>query len=150
MPQAITIEMAILGALIIESTALAKVIDILKPEIFYLEKHQIIIKTILAMNRNSMAIDILTVEERLNKKRHLKTVGGGEYLRELVRNIGSAAHIEYHTRVIIDKYYAREVIKVSHDIKLRALDDHEDIADVIKSYHEQMKELFDYIKEVNK
>jgi len=149
MPQNIDIEKAVLGALIIESIAIEKVINMLKPEIFYLEIHQIIVKTIIAMYEKKYSIDILTVEERLRKKKHLNAIGGSEYLRTIVTNIGSSAHIGYHIRIIIDKYVAREMVKISHDIKLRALHDFEDIGDIISDYHNQMNTLFRYIKKIN-
>jgi hypothetical protein len=102
-PQAIDLEEAVLGAIMLEKDALTNVIDILKPETFYKDSHKEIYAAIVDLFNNSEPVDLLTVTNRLRKKGKLDLVGGAYYITELTSKVNSAAHIEYHARIIIEK-----------------------------------------------
>jgi replicative DNA helicase len=130
-PQALEIEEAVIGALMVEKDAVVNVLDVLKPESFYKENHQKIFSAILELSTRLEPIDLYTVTEELRKKEELDEVGGAVYLAQLTSRVGSAAHVEYHSKIIAQKYIQRELIRVSSDIQTRAFDDTIDVDDLL-------------------
>ena len=130
-PQALSLEEAVLGALMLDKDALPSVLDILRSESFYSEAHQSIYKAILELFRSSKPIDLLTVTEELRHLALLDSVGGAYYLVELTNRVGSAANIEYHARIIAQKHIQRELIKVSTLIIRDAYEDTTDVFDLL-------------------
>src|SRR5690554_6144008 len=122
-PQAVELEEAVLGALMIEKDLVIEVLDVLKVESFYREAHQKIFKAIVELSTKLEPIDLYTVSEELRKTDELEGVGGAVYLAHLTSRVGSAAHLEYHSKIIAQKYIQRELIRVSTDIQNRAFDD---------------------------
>ena len=140
MPQAIPLEEAVIGAILVDKYALASVIEILRPESFYKEAHSEIYDMMLTLFEKSQPIDLLTVHESLKKAKKLDKVGGLDYLLELTNKVASAANIEYHARIISQKYIQRELIKVSTStIK----DSYEDAKDVFELLDEAEQNLYD-------
>ena len=130
-PQAVDLEEAILGALMLEKDAYIEVSDFLKPECFYKESHQKIYKAVQTLSINSEPVDILTVGEELKREGLLDEIGGPYYLSQLTSKVASAAHIEYHARIVVQKYIQRELIRVCTDIQNKAYDDATDVADLV-------------------
>ncbi|RDC58519.1 replicative DNA helicase [Pedobacter chinensis] len=130
-PQALDLEEAVLGALMLEKDALSAVIDILKPEIFYQESHQKIFAAIHMLFEKSKPVDILTVTSELRQMGTLEMVGGAYYITNLTNRVASAANIEYHARIISQKYIQRELIRISTDIITNAYEDTTDIFDLL-------------------
>ena len=130
-PQAVELEEAVLGAIMLEKDAIISVMDILSPESFYKEAHQKIYKAILHLSQNLQPIDILTVTEELKKREELEEVGGPVYITQLTSKVATAAHIEYHARIIAQKHIQRELIRVASDIQGKAYDDTVDVNDLI-------------------
>lgn len=139
-PQALDLEEAVLGALMLEKNALSEVIDILKPESFYKDAHQKIFESIFSLFQKSSPIDLLTVTAELRKMGALEMVGGAYYITQLTDRVVSAANIEFHARIISQKYIQRELIKVSTEIINSAYDETSDIFDLLD--HAE-KSLFD-------
>jgi len=138
-PQAVPLEEAVLGALMLDREALPLVMDILRPESFYLEAHQHIYKAVIRLFERSNPVDLLTVTEELKKAGDLDKIGGGYYLVELSNRVASAANIEYHARIIAQKHIQRELIGVS----TRTIRDaYEDTTDVFNLLDEAEKGLF--------
>lgn len=138
-PQAVPLEEAVLGALMLDREALPLVMDILRPESFYLEAHQYIYKAVIRLFERSNPVDLLTVTEELKKAGDLDKIGGGYYLVELSNRVASAANIEYHARIIAQKHIQRELIGVS----TRTIRDaYEDTTDVFNLLDEAEKGLF--------
>lgn len=138
-PQAIPLEEAVLGALMLDREALPLVMDILRPESFYLEAHQHIYRAIIRLFERSNPVDILTVTEEMRKSGELDKVNGGYYLVELTHRVASAANIEYHARIIAQKHIQRELISVS----TRTIRDaYEDTTDVFTLLDDAEKGLF--------
>lgn len=138
-PQAVDLEEAVLGALMLEQNALAQVIDILKPEIFYKEAHQVIYAAIQRLFNKSQPIDILTVTSELKTMGKLDVIGGAFYITQLTNRVASSAHIEYHARIITEKYIQRELIRISSETIKKA---YEDTTDVLELLDEAEKDLF--------
>lgn len=139
-PQAVPLEEAVLGALMLDKDALVVVMDILRAESFYLEAHQSIYKAMLRLFEKSQPIDLLTVMEQLKKEGELEVAGGPAYLAELTNKVASAANIEYHARLIAQKYIQRALITVSTKI---IRDSYEDTTDVFQLLDDAEKGLFD-------
>lgn len=130
-PQALDLEEAVLGALMLEKEAILMVIDILKPESFYRDVHQKIYKAILDLAARQEPIDLLTVTESLRRNGTLDEVGGPYYISQLTSKIASAAHIDFHARIIAQKYIQRELIRVSSEIQNMSFDDSKDVDELL-------------------
>lgn len=126
-PQAIPLEEAVLGAIMLDKNALTVVLDILRPESFYLDGHQAIYRAMLRLFERSQPVDLLTVTEELKKGGDLQLAGGPVYLVELTNRIASAANIEYHARIISQKYIQRELISTSTKVINDAFEDTTDV-----------------------
>ena len=130
-PQALDIEEAVLGALMIEKDALTAVVDILKPESFYKEAHKYIYKAIVELFDKSEPVDILTVANRLRSNAELEIAGGPSYIAELTTRVNSAANIEYHARIVSEQAIKRELIAISSEIQKEAFEDTTDVFDLL-------------------
>ncbi len=130
-PQAVELEETVLGAIMLEKDALIAVIDLLKPESFYNNSHQKIYSAILELSSKEKPIDILTVTEELKKRKELESAGGAVYITQLTSRVASGAHIEYHARIIAQKYIQRELIRISSEIQNRAFDEATDVDDLL-------------------
>ncbi len=130
-PQNVELEEAVLGAIMIENNAIFSVQEILKPEAFYKESHQLIFQAALDLSAKHEPIDLYTVGEMLRRKNQLQQVGGPLYLASLTQKVGSAAHIEFHSKIIVQKFIQRELIRASSDIQKNSFDDSIDVTDLI-------------------
>ena len=115
-PQAIDLEEAVLGAMMIDKKGVDDVIDILHPEAFYKGAHQLIYEAMYILFQNSEPTDLLTVANQLRKTDNLEAVGGDFYLVGLTQKVSSSAHIEFHARIILQKYIQRKLISISSEI----------------------------------
>jgi replicative DNA helicase len=100
-PQAKDLEEAVLGAVMLEKAAFDAVIEVLKPECFYVDAHQRIYRAMQGLANKSQPIDILTVVEELRMREELDVVGGPYYVTKLTNAVVSSAHIEAHSRIIL-------------------------------------------------
>jgi replicative DNA helicase len=130
-PQAPDLEEAVLGAMMLENDRLAEVIEVLKPEVFYKENHQRIFSAIQSLFGSNQPVDILTVTEELRQRGDLDLVGGPYYITMLTNRVASAANIEYHSRIILQKYIQRELIRVSSNIIKDAYEDTTDVFELL-------------------
>jgi len=130
-PQAVDLEEAVLGAMMLEQDAVTAVIDILKPQVFYKEAHQRIFKAIYNLFSKSEPVDILTVTNELKSNGELDIVGGPYYITMLTSRIASAANVEYHARIIIQKHIQRELIKISSETIKEAFEDTTDVFNLL-------------------
>lgn len=130
-PQATDLEEAVLGAVMLEQYALNKVIDILKPEMFYKENHKLIYTAVKYLYNNSKPVDILTVTQQLTKEGVLEIVGGAYGIMQLTNKISSGANSEYYARIIQQKFIQRELIRVSSEIISDAYDETTDVLELL-------------------
>lgn len=140
-PQARELEEAVLGALMLEKDAYSQVSDILKPDSFYDPIHQIVYRAIVTLAIQQEPVDILTVVEQLKKQGELDSVGGPIYITQLSEKVASSAHIEYHARIIAQKYLARELIAFSSSITNYAFDETTDVEDLMQEAESKLFEL---------
>ncbi|MFY8108714.1 MAG: replicative DNA helicase [Bacteroidia bacterium] len=139
-PQAIDLEEAVLGALMLEKHAITVVAEVLSPKSFYKDSHSMIYEAIVVLFGKAEPIDILTVTSELRKKGQLDIVGGAYYITMLTNRVTSAANIEYHARIIAEKFLQRELIRISGEIQTEAF---EDSADAFNMLDSAEKKLFD-------
>ena len=130
-PQARDLEEAVLGAMMLDKDAVSIVIDILKPDSFYVDAHQVIYKSILRLFEKSQPIDILTVTEELRNMGELESVGGAYFITELTNRVASSANVEFHARIISQKFIQRELIKISNDVIKDAYEDTTDVFELL-------------------
>ncbi len=140
-PQAVDLEEAVLGALLIDKNALSKIVDILHDGAFYNEKHQHIFKSVVRLFGENQPVDILTVASDLRKEGLMKQAGGEVYLAQLSQKVSSAAHIEYHARIIIQKHIQRELIRISSEIIESAFDETTDVLELLDSSEQKLFEV---------
>jgi replicative DNA helicase len=130
-PQANDMEEAVLGAVMLEKEAVITILDILKPESFYREAHQKIFKAISDLSSREFPVDLYTVTEELRSHHELDSVGGPVYLTQLTSKVVSAANVDYHARIVAQKYIQRELIRVSTEIQTRSFDDTYDVTELL-------------------
>jgi len=130
-PQAVDIEEAVLGAVMLEKDAIYDVIEILKSDCFYKEAHAKIFQAIVDLSIREEPIDLLTVTQELRRKGILEDVGGPFYITQLTTRVLSSVHAEYHARIIYQKYIQRELIRVSTNIQERAFDESVDVDELL-------------------
>ena len=111
-PQATDLEEVVLGAMMIDKKGVDEVIDILSKDAFYKDANQHIFEAILQLFENSEPVDLLTVSTQLRKNSKLDLVGGDFYLISLTQKVSSSAHIEFHARIILQKFIQRSLIKI--------------------------------------
>jgi replicative DNA helicase len=136
-PQAIEVEEAVLGAVMLEQEAIYKVSPILAEEAFYKDEHQKIYRTVLELANINHKIDLMVVTQRLKDKGMLEEIGGPAYIMQLTRRVASAAHIEHHARIIAQKFFQREVIRRCTELISKAYDDDMDELDAMYNMHTQ-------------
>jgi replicative DNA helicase len=130
-PQAVDLETAVLGAMMIDKKGVDDVIDILNPDTFYVPAHQEIYRAIYTLFQNSEPIDLRTVSNQLRKNGKLEFVGGDFYLIGLTQKVASTAHIEFHSRIILQKFIQRKLITISSEIIQEAYDETVDVFDLL-------------------
>ncbi len=130
-PQAIELEEVVLGAMMIDKKGVDEVIDILTIDAFYKEIHQNIFEAIFKLFQKSEPIDLLTVSNQLKKDKTHEKIGGDFYLISLTQKVSSSAHIEFHARIILQKFIQRSLIKISNEIITDSYDESKDVFDLL-------------------
>ena len=140
-PQALDLEEVVLGAMMIDKKGVDEVIDILSVEAFYKDAHKHIFESIFKLFENSEPIDLLTVSSQLKKDAKLDLIGGDFYLISLTQRVSSSAHIEFHARIILQKYIQRSLIKISNEIIEEAYDETKDVFDLLDTAESKLYEV---------
>lgn len=140
-PQAKDLEEAVLGAIMLEKSAFDTVVEILKPECFYSDGHQRIYRAMQGLQQKNQPIDILTVVEELRSREELEMVGGPYYVTKLTNAVVSAANIEAHSRIILQKFIQRELIRISGEIISDSYEDSTDVFDLLDDAESKLFEI---------
>lgn len=140
-PQATDLERVVLGALMIDKDAFTVVSEILRPETFYEPRNQKIFHAIQTMNLHEQPVDIMTVMEQLRKDGVLEDVGGPAYIVELSQQVASSAHVEYHSRILAQKFLARQLIQFASMIETDAFDETVDVDELMQRAEGNLFEL---------
>jgi replicative DNA helicase len=142
-PQVLDLEEAVLGAVMLEKNALNAVVEFLKPEHFYVEKHKVIYTAVLELFKASEPVDMRTVVNQLRKSGNLDKIEGTFYIAELTSKVSSAANIEYHARVILEMAIKRELIEVASQIQSDAYEDTTDVFQLLDKTESAIFEISD-------
>lgn len=137
-PQARELEMAILGAILIEKKAYDIAAEIIKPDVFYVDAHQRVFKAMVFLDSNQQPIDYLTVIEALKVSEDLDSVGGPYFITKLTQDIVSSANIEIHCRIVLEKYIMREMIRLSCETITAAFEDATDFHDLMEQHEKTL------------
>ena len=140
-PQAKDLEEAVLGAIMLEKSAFDTVIEILKPECFYVEANQRIFRSMQGLQQKNSPIDLLTVVEELKFREELDLVGGPYYVTKLTNAVVSSANIEAHSRIVLQKFIQRELIRISGEIIGDAYEDSTDVFDLLDEAETKLFEI---------
>jgi replicative DNA helicase len=140
-PQVLDLEEAVLGAMMIDKKGVDEVIDILQPDAFYKEAHKYIFEAIVQLFTETQPIDLLTVSAQLRKNAKLDLAGGDFYLIQLTQKISSSAHIEFHSRIILQKYIQRSLIRISTEIIEDSYDETTDVFDLLDKAESKLYEV---------
>lgn len=140
-PQAMDLEEAVLGALMLEKDALTTVIDILKPASFYSDAHKEIYAAIVELFNNSEPVDMRTVANQLRKNGKLEMVGGSYYIAELTSKVSSAANVEFHARIVTEMAIKRNLIQVASEIHHDAYEDTTDVFQLLDKTEQALFEI---------
>ena len=140
-PQNLDMEIVVLGALMNEQDAFGQVAEILKPECFYDHRNQLVFEAIRDLAIQQKPVDVITVVEQLEAKGNLTEIGGMAYIAQLSGAVISSAHLEYHARIILQKYIARQLIMYASRIQQMAFDPGTDMEDLMQEAQGRLFEL---------
>ena len=144
-PQAIDVEKIVLGALMLERDAFQLISGIIDTQSFYKEEHRKIFDTIKFLALHEKPIDLLMVTQQLSNSGQLDAVGGALNITQLTSRVASAAHIEFHSRIIAQKYIQRELIRVSSEIQSNAYDDNMDVDDLLSEARSMLNDIDNFM-----
>ncbi|MFH1652438.1 MAG: replicative DNA helicase [Pseudomonadota bacterium] len=130
-PQELEAERSVLGALLIDNEAIAKIVDIVQPEDFYRNAHGKILDAMLGLFQANEPIDLVTVADSLKKRGDLESIGGAAYLSELIDQIPTAANVAAYARIVRDKSVLRVLIEKSTDIVTRGYEEQGNVDDFL-------------------
>ena len=140
-PQAVDIEKVVLGALMIDKDAFSMVSETLRPETFYEPRHQKIYNAIQTLSMNENPVDIMTVVDELKREGTIDEVGGAPYIVELSSHVASSAHIEYHAKILAQKFLARQLISYASVVETKAFDETQDVDELMQEAEGSLFEL---------
>lgn len=140
-PQAVDVEEAVLGAMMIEPNCVPDVLESLTADCFYKEANRRIFSAISALSKDHEPVDIYTVAEALKRTGSLEEVGGPYYLSLLSSKVGAAAHVDYHVKILLQKYIQRELITISAEVQRESFDDSIPVDDLLNNAQQKLFEL---------
>ncbi|MBI3005965.1 MAG: replicative DNA helicase [Ignavibacteriales bacterium] len=137
-PQAMDIEMAVLGAMLLEKEAIGKALEVLNENVFYKPAHTSIFKAMIGLFERSEPVDLITLSEELRRRGELEKIGGEYYLTELTGKVTSGANVEFHAHIILEKALMRQLIATSSEVIGRAFSDSEDALDLLDNAEQRI------------
>ncbi len=135
------VEMAVLGAMLIEKEAVPKAIELLAPENFYMKEHRLIFEAMRNLFEANEPVDTVTLYEELKKNSQVEAVGGAAYLSKLSQNISSAANVEYHAKIILEKFILRSLITSTMEIARSAYEGLDDAFELLDAAERKIFEI---------
>ncbi|SEW41157.1 primary replicative DNA helicase [Chryseobacterium wanjuense] len=140
-PNAVDFERLVIGTFLIDKKGLDHSIDLLTPEVFYDPRHTVIFSTILKLYEGNQPVDLMTIIQDLKKEGKLSLAGGDSYIIDLTLGVSSSAHIEYHVRVILEKYILRSLINVSANVIDAAYKESTDVFELLDKAEQSFFEI---------
>ncbi len=140
-PQNIESEKALLGSIMLRPEALPEIMDILRSEAFYSEKHRIIFLAMMELYEKRDPIDLLTLSSKLKEKSELDRIGGMSYLTELVNTVPSSANAEHYAGIIQKKYTMRRLIEAAEHISVLGYDEQNELEELLDKAEKKIYEV---------
>jgi len=144
-PQSPDLEEAIIGAMLIDKNGLNEAMEILTSDVFYKESHRCIFEAISDLFYKNSPIDLLTVSSELKRTDKLVLAGGDFYLIQLTQKISSSAHIDFHSRIILQKWIQRQCIKISSQIIEQSYEEDADALELLEDAYREYGKISDLI-----
>ena len=142
-PQALDAEMAVLGAMLLQSEAVSKALEVLEEDSFYKSAHRKIFRAAMHLFERNEPVDVVTLSNELERGKALEEVGGSYYLTELVERMPSAANVEYHAKIVLEKALRRRLIEVANDVSSNAYQGEEEAYNLIDQAEQKIFSLSD-------
>ena len=142
-PQAIDIEEAVLGALMLDQNAIVNVIEILHADFFYKPEHQYIFRAIHNLVEKARPVDLLTVIEELRQEGNLENAGGSYFIAQITNHVTSSAHVEHHARILSEKFIQRELIRISTETIRDSYDETTDVVQLLDHTEQKLMDIND-------
>lgn len=130
-PQSLEAEKSVLGSLIIENDAIARVVEILNPDDFHRDTNKKIFNSILTLYERGEVVDIITISEELKRKNEFDNIGGAVYIDELIGTVPTAANVEYYARIVQEKAILRQLLNSAISIISDVYESTYDINDIL-------------------
>lgn len=140
-PQAVDVEEAVLGAMMIEPNCVPDVLDAISADCFYKEANRKVFTAISSLSSDHQPVDIYTVSEELRRQGSLEEIGGPYYLSLLSSRVGAAAHVDFHVKILLQKYIQRELITISAEMQRDSFDDSIPVDDLLDNSQSKLFEL---------
>jgi len=140
-PHSTDAEVAVIGAMLVDKEAVSKVVEVLDADCFYHDKHILIFKAMMAMFERGVTIDLVSLTDQLQREGSLDRVGGMFALTEISIRTVSAANVEHHARIVLERYLKRQLIKVASDIIGNCYDDTTDALDEVDRAEQRIFEV---------
>ncbi|MBS4027266.1 MAG: replicative DNA helicase [Ignavibacteriales bacterium] len=141
LPNALDVERAVLGAILLEQNALNRVLDVVNEEVFYSPAHRKIFQAMMELNKRGSPIDLVTVTESLESKQSLEEIGGAYYISELTQSVTSAANLEAYGHILLEKAILRGIISNSNEAISIAYSEKEDALTLLDRTEQRIFEL---------
>ena len=142
-PQAIDIEEAVLGALMLDQNAIVNVIEMLHADFFYKPEHQYIFRAIHNLVEKARPVDLLTVIEELRSEGNLENAGGSYFIAQITNHVTSSAHVEHHARILSEKFIQRELIRISTETIRDSYDETTDVVQLLDHTEQKLMDIND-------
>lgn len=140
-PQNLEAEQSVLGAMLIDSEAVVKVSEIIRPDDFYRDAHRHVYEAILSLNERNEAVDLITLTEELKQRGYLDQIGGAVYVAGLANSVPTAANVEFYARIVEEKALLRKLINTATRIAALGYESEEEPADLIDTAEKMIFEL---------
>jgi len=137
-PAVVEVEKEIIGAMLLDNEAIPKVFEILKADSFFDPKHKVIFHSIQSLYEANEPLDTVTLYEELKKQGKVEEAGGVTYVSKLAQDVSSAANVDYHARIVLEKWILRKLISTSLDVASSAFDAKEDVFDLLDEAEQKM------------
>jgi len=130
-PQSMEAEVAVLGALLLDNEAIGKCVELLDESCFYRTAHRKIFQAAVDLYERNQPVDVVTLSDELSRRGELEEIGGSYYLTELTQHVPSAANVEYHAKIVLEKALRRKLITVASEISTDGFEGREDVFEIL-------------------
>ena len=140
-PQSIEAEQSVLGAMLIDKEAIAKVTEVLNADDFYREAHRVIFTAMLELYNKNEAVDLITVTDILRRDNKLEDIGGIAYITSLANIVLTAANVKYHADIVAEKSVLRQLVKVSTEIAAMGYEANDEVGVLLDTAESRILEI---------